>query len=123
MDWTIIVTALITALLGGGGVAAFLNSKNTRRQIDVDSWCKLIDQQSKRIDVLSERVTSLEAQVVARDTRINTLTDRVNLLEARVVARDVRIDELEQEIDELREWIMKQGLTPPPRHRKRNPVR
>lgn len=126
MDWTIIVTALVTALLGGGSVAAYLEYRakklalrteadkqaaaselqtletNLKRsQFDIDAWCKLIEQQSIRID---------------------TLNERVNLLEAQVDARDIRIDELEIEIDELRKWIQERGLRPPPRHRKRNPV-
>ena len=126
MEWLPIIITMLTALLTGGSVAAYLDyrakklalrteaekqivdselqtleAKLKRRQFDVDAWCKLIEQQSIRID---------------------TLTTRVNLLEAKVTARDIRIDELEIEIDELRAWIQEQGLKPPPRHRKRNPV-
>jgi uncharacterized protein HemX len=108
MDWTTLIAALISALLGGGGVAAWFEARikkaaieveaaNRRREIDIDAWCKLIDTQSTRIDRLSARVGALEAQVETRDHRI---------------------DDLEQEIDDLREWIKCQGLTPPPRKRK-----
>ena len=131
MDWTIIVAALIAAIFSGGGVAAYFeyrikhkeltaDTKARSRLADLDGWVRLNEQLSLRINILTERVTLLESQVAARDTRIRELVGRVDLLESRVVARDIRIDDLEQEIDELRDWIMKQGLTPPPRHRKRN---
>ena len=109
MDWTTLITALISALLGGGGVATWFEARikktaveadavNRRREIDIDAWCKLIETQSTRIDKLSAKVGALEAQVEARDQRI---------------------DELEIEIDELRDWIKEQNLTPPPRKRAR----
>ena len=97
MDWTPVIAALITGLLSGGGVAAWMQAQNSRKAVDVDAWCKLIETQGKRIDVLTSRVAVLEAQVEARDARI---------------------DELEQEIDDLREWIKERGLTPPPRRKR-----
>jgi septal ring factor EnvC (AmiA/AmiB activator) len=125
MDWIHVVTALLTAMLTGGSLAAYfeyrakklaivtqadkdvldadihkLEAKLKLRQFDIDSWEKLINLQTLRIDHLYERVAKLEALVAARD---------------------IRIDELEHEIDELRKWIQEQGLQPPPRRRNRNP--
>lgn len=94
MDWTPVIAALITGLLSGGGVAAWFQAKNQKKSVDVEAWCKLIEGQGNRIDVLSARVATLEAEKEARDARI---------------------DELEAEIDDLRDWIKAQGLTPPPR--------
>ena len=107
MDWTTIITALITAILTGGGVSAWFESriKKTaieaetaikRREIDIDAWCKLIETQSTRIDTLIMRVATLERELEARDTRI---------------------DDLEEEIDDLRQMMRDKGITPPPRRR------
>lgn len=98
MDLITAVVALIAALLGGGGIAAILDHRNKKKFTDIDAACKLIQQQQARID---------------------QLTDRVNVLEAQSAIKDVRIDDLEAEIDELRDWIKEQGLTPPPRRRGR----
>ena len=116
MDWTVVVAALITALLGSGGVAAFfeyrikktadeLKATTTRaaaevkeiadrRQDNIDEWGKLIGAQGKRIE-------KLEQAVCNRDVKIES--------------QACRIDELELELDELRTWITDKGLTPPPR--------
>ena len=101
MDWTPVIAALITGLLSGGGVAAWMQAQNNKRAVDVDAWCKLIETQGNRLDTLNARVAVLEAQVEARDQRI---------------------DELEAEIDDLRDWIKQQGLTPPPRRKRQQKV-
>ena len=97
MDWTPVIVALITGLLSGGGVAAWIQAQNSKKAVDVDAWCKLIETMGDRLDKLNARVAVLEVQVEARDARI---------------------DELEQEIDDLREWIQEQGLRSPPRKKR-----
>jgi predicted RNase H-like nuclease (RuvC/YqgF family) len=107
MDWSTLIAALISALLGGGGVAAWFEARikktaveaesvNRRREIDIDAWCKLIDTQGARIDKLIARVGALEKELEIRD---------------------IRIDELEDEVDSLRTLMREKGITPPPRKR------
>ena len=94
-----VVTALIS-----GGLVAILMYPATKRKTDSEAnktsaqaWAILVNQ-------LATRITKLEDALSAGGIKVNE--------------QDTRIDELEQEVDDLRDWIKCQGLTPPPRKRK-----
>lgn len=100
-DWILLLVSLVGALVAGGlglNYAAFRKAGSEAGKTEAEAWALLVSN-------LSERVNSQGARIMA--------------LEAGSAAKEVRINELEDELEELREWIIKQGLTPPPRRRTR----
>ena len=105
MTFADIALYIVSALVGGGLVTILLYPA-TKRKTDseanknaADAWATLVNQ-------LAIRITKLE--------------DALSAGGIKVTEQDTRIDELEQEVDDLRDWIKCQGLTPPPRKRKGN---
>lgn len=103
MDTGQIITTIIGALGAGGVLGGVL------------AWLRY-----RRVDTATADKTAAEAwailaqNLMAENAR---LCLRVEALEQGEEAKDRRIDDLETEIDELRAWIVQQGLTPPPRKR------
>ena len=97
-DLIVFVEILVGAILGGGGVIAFFKLRPENRRTDAETTRVITEMWETLYKQLERRVTELEGQHDADQTRIG---------------------ELEAEVDDLRAWIEQQGLTPPPRKRSR----
>lgn len=100
MDWG----NVLSGLLGGGlvlGIVALLKVKPDNRKTNAEAdrtgaeaWTLLVKAQTEDIVRLRLRIEALEGERAANEQRI---------------------EDLEVEVEELRDWIKEQGLTPPPR--------
>lgn len=94
--WGIILTALLSALVGAIGGSWALN-RSAAKKSEVEALSGIIETYRKE-----------------RESDRKEIDELHRLLNA----KDKRIDDLEQEIGELREYMEKRGLKPPPRERK-----
>lgn len=87
MDITTILTALISALLGGGLITIF-TLRETRKSLQIDNqkkeddrWSKLCDEQQDQIEKLNERLEKKDGRIMEledRCTNLSTKLDEVN---------------------------------------------
>lgn len=70
MEWTTIITSLIAAVLGGGGIGAIFYRKENKRakqaEIELslaDGWRKLAEAKQARIDKLEDTIASKDSKI------------------------------------------------------------
>jgi 2C-methyl-D-erythritol 2,4-cyclodiphosphate synthase len=71
MDWTTIITALIAALLGSGGVGAFMYRKETKRGKQVENEKSLAEGWKELAEGKQARIDTLETTVEKKDEKID----------------------------------------------------
>ena len=98
-NWLPIFVALITGLLGGGGVAWYL-AGSQRRINDAEAVLRLADARKKGAE---EDELAAKSWVMLIQTMSNQLA-----------AYRLEIDKLNDEVRELRTYIKDQGLLDPP---------
>lgn len=114
----IVVLEVVSGIILGGGFIALYKAGAERKQIQAETL--KTRQEADKVDADTAKVIgeAWAALLKQQNLDIEDLRQRVVELEGQHKADQVRIGELEEEVDELREWIEKQGLTPPPRKRR-----
>lgn len=116
MDWTTIVVAAITGLLTGGLGVAIVNGLFNKAKTEAESESieqetiakmlmasqKMCDTMQTRIDILHQRVETVEAKLEGRDLMIEALTEENRALKDKV-------EELERERNQQIELNRSQG--------------
>lgn len=116
MDWTTIVVAAITGLLTGGLGVAIVNGLFNKAKTEAESESieqetiakmlmasqKMCDTMQTRIDILHQRVETVEAKLEGRDLMIEELTKENRALKDKV-------EELEKERNQQIELNRSQG--------------
>lgn len=116
MDWTTIVVAAITGLLTGGLGVAIVNGLFNKAKTEAESESieqetiakmlmasqKMCDTMQTRIDILHQRVETVEAKLEGRDLMIEELTKENRALKDKV-------EELERERNQQIELNRSQG--------------
>lgn len=79
MDWITIITALISAL-AGGGLISLLTLRETKKGLKVDNQAKEDDRWAKLADELQDEVGKLNERLEKKDERVTELEDTVSAL-------------------------------------------
>lgn len=88
MDWTTIITALVSAISGGGIMSVFYFKENRRKKslendaMASEAWQKLFERTDKELDEAREDRKRLEEEIKQLRTKINEL--EIELSELRV---------------------------------------
>lgn len=72
MDWTQILIALISAVLGGGLVKIF-TTKETKEGMSLDNMQKVLDAKDRIIEERIERCRELKLEIDKKDLKIDEL--------------------------------------------------
>lgn len=72
MDWTQIIIALISAVLGGGAVKIF-TTKETKEGMSLENMQKVLDAKDKIIEERIERCKELKLELDKKDMKIDEL--------------------------------------------------
>lgn len=119
IDWTTLLVAGVSAVFGGGTIAALIQFWSTRRTVKAQTDNLVVEGAKALLEPLTKRVTALEEEGSVKDQRIDDLEHagrqkdseiadlRKELDEARgeIAARDerlARIDELERQNAEMK---------------------
>lgn len=96
-----IVTSVISLIAGGGGVFAYLSSRQKAKQTAHDSavseWKELYDEMKERLDNQEEENKQLRQEIADLKTTVNNLTTELQNYKK----YDTHINELEKYIDRL----------------------
>lgn len=99
-----VIVVILQVLAGGGLLAGYAQLRKIRGEVG------LLDAQTSK---LKSEAKDVAAQAWSK--LVHTLGEDIADLRQREDEYRDRIQSLEQAIEELREWIKEQGLTPPPR--------
>ena len=73
-----IITGVVSLIAGGGGVFAYLNSKQKAKQTAhesaVSEWKELYDEMKKRLDTQEEENRRLQGEISSLKQTVNNLT-------------------------------------------------
>ena len=73
MDWTTIITSIISAL--AGGLISLLTLRETKKSLKIDNKAKEDDRWSKLADELQDENSKLSDRLEKKDARITELED------------------------------------------------
>lgn len=80
MDWTLITTGIISALMGSGGAATWFNYRINKSKQDTDNFTKLMELWEEDNERLRRRVEELEKRLNEEITRVQELQIEVQRL-------------------------------------------
>lgn len=94
MEWTAVITSLIGAVVGGGGMSAFFYRKETKRmkeaeieskEVDnehkvAEEWQTISEGKQKRIDHLEETLGKKDEKIEELYVLVGTLREKVDQL-------------------------------------------
>lgn len=96
-----IITGVVSLIAGGGGVFAYLNSKQKAKQTAhesaVSEWKELYDEMKKRLDTQEEENRRLQGEISSLKQTVNNLTIELQNYKK----YDTYINELEKYVDHL----------------------
>lgn len=96
-----IITGIVSLLAGGGGVFAYLSSKQKAKQTAHDSavseWKELYDEMKERLDGQEEENRKLHSEILSLKQTVNNLTIELQNYKK----YDTYINELEKYVDHL----------------------
>lgn len=105
MDIETIITAVVSAL-GGGGIGSFLGWRAKKRQDNADAAKTEAEAKGDQIENIEKMVEKAYKPIIEDLTqRIQKLQEKVDRLEGEKDAQNERIDELEAENRKLRSII------------------
>ena len=105
MDIETIITAVVSAL-GGGGIGSFIGWRAKKRQDNADAAKTEAEAKGDQIENIEKMVEKAYKPIIEDLTqRIQRLQEKVDLLEGEKDAQNERIDELESENRKLRSII------------------
>lgn len=125
LDWTTIITFLISTMLGAGGVGTLLNRKLNKRMAKAQAMTSEWELYEKQIDDLQETVTHLNTTEKNHAERIHTLnkalddkTDRIrkltdqmyeserclNVANSKITQLTAKIGDLELQLEKYKNW-------------------
>ena len=90
MDWTTIITSIIGALVGGGGIGAWLYRKENKRGKEVENEKSLADGWKVLAEGKQARIATLESTVDRKDEKIDMLY--AEIAEMRSTIDDLRTE-------------------------------
>lgn len=73
MDWATIITSLIAAVLGGGGMGTLFYYRETKRAKQADTELALAEGWKKLAEAKQARIDKLESTIEAKDMKIEEL--------------------------------------------------
>ena len=98
---TTIITSVVSLIAGGGGVFAYLNSKQKAKQTAhesaVSEWKELYDEMKTRLDTQEEENRHLRDEITSLKQTVNNLTIELQNYKK----YDTYINELEKYVDHL----------------------
>jgi predicted nuclease with TOPRIM domain len=83
MDWTTIITSIISAL-AGGGLISLLTLRETKKSLKIDNKAKEDDRWSKLADELQDENVKLNDRLEKKDSRVTELEDTVSDLRTKL---------------------------------------
>lgn len=83
MDWTTIITSIISAL-AGGGLISLLTLRETKKSLKIDNKAKEDDRWSKLADELQDENVKLNDRLDKKDSRVTELEDTVSDLRTKL---------------------------------------
>lgn len=96
-----IITSIVSLVAGGGGVFAYLSSRQKSKQIMHDStvseWKELYDEMKDRLDTQEEENKRLHDEIISLKETVNKLTIELQNYKK----YDTYINELEKYVDHL----------------------
>jgi len=95
------IIALIIGLLGGGGIVALIKAKSENKLLEAQAECE---------DAKTDKVAA-ESWVML----IQSMNERLTAMATENKELKQEVTDLSIEIDQLRDYMEKHGLTPPPR--------
>lgn len=105
MDIETIITAVVSAL-GGGGIGSFIGWRAKKRQDNADAAKTEAEAKGDQIENIEKMVEKAYKPIIEDLTqRIQRLQEKVDLLEGEKDSQNERIDELESENRKLRSII------------------
>lgn len=90
MDWTTIITSIIGAVVGGGGIGAWLYRKENKRGKEVENEKSLADGWKELAEGKQARIATLESTIDRKDEKIDTLY--MEMAEMRSTIDDLRTE-------------------------------
>lgn len=73
MDWTTIISSLIAALLGGGGIGTLFYRRETKRAKQTENELKLAAGWRELAEAKQTRIDKLESTIESKDIKIEEL--------------------------------------------------
>lgn len=90
MDWTTIITSLVAALVGGGGIGAWLYRKENKESKQVENEKSLAEGWKELAEGKQARIDTLEATVDRKDEKIDAMYAEMS--ELRAIIDDLRTE-------------------------------
>jgi len=101
-----IITALIAAVLGGGGLGAVIvNALANRKKVAADCLATLSQAYETRINALNHRADELAEKVEHLETQVSGLRSALTDREATIVNLQQENTDLQAQVDKLRDAV------------------
>ncbi len=95
MDWTIIITSLVSAICAGGGIAGLINWRENKRAKKIENESNVSDMYKELLEAERSDKQRITERSCKKSEKIDNLYQRIYTLNEELNKKDILIAELQ----------------------------